>query len=369
MKTNLEQLILISRYFGRNPDYVIAGGGNTSFKNNEKLWVKASGISMADINEDGFVCLDRKKLQVILAKKYSDSPAEREQEVKEDMNKAILYPENKRPSVETSMHEIIQYPYVVHTHPTMVNGLLCSKESKATVYQLFGDEVLYIPYTDPGYTLFKAVETELKGFRIKKGKEPHIIFLENHGIFVAGESTETIQKIYADIREKLHKLMVELPRISSVYSTPDFNSFISTVQGINENTYIISYADKLTQTFVHDEESFELVAHPFTPDNIVYCKSQYLFLKQDKDLISDYLAFKDQYGYYPKIIALQGKGILALEDNKKSARIVLDVFRDMMKVSYLTQSFGGPRFLNSKQINFIDNWEIENYRRKVSKGG
>ncbi len=367
METNLKQLIRISRLYGQNPDYVIAGGGNTSYKDNERLWVKASGISMADIDEDGFVCLDRKKLQAILDNKYSDLPNIREQEVKTDLHNAILSSKNKRPSVETSMHEIIQYPFVVHTHPTLVNGLLCSKNSKSVVHQLFGDEVIYVPYTDPGYTLFKAVETELKIFRTEKRKEPNIIFLENHGVFVAGDSTESVQKIYSDIQRKLLRVLVELPGNHTVPHS--FISVINKIRDVNDSAFIVSDADELTQFFVKDEDSFKWIAKPFTPDNIVYCKSSYLFLKQGGDLALEYLAFRSRFGYYPKIIALQGKGILALEDSEKSAHIVMDVFKDMMKVSYLSQSFGGPRPLNQKQISFIDNWEVENYRRKISKGG
>jgi rhamnose utilization protein RhaD (predicted bifunctional aldolase and dehydrogenase) len=368
METNLKQLIWISRYFGRNPDYVIAGGGNTSFKDDEKLWVKASGISMADIDENGFVCLDRKKLQIISTKKYSNYPDEREQEVKEDMNKAILYPENKRPSVETSMHEMIQYTYVVHTHPALINGLLCSEKSKSIVSQLFGDEVLYVPYTDPGYTLFKAVETELKMFRAEKGKEPNIIFLENHGVFVAEDSISGIHEIYSEIEEKLNKEIIELPESHEVYDILRLRSPTNVLKGFNSSIHIFPYSDELTEYFIKDENRFKLVSKPFTPDNIVYCKSNYLFVNDESNLIQEYTLFNDKFGYYPKIIGVRGKGILALEENEKSAQIVLDVFKDMMKVSYFTQSFGGPRPLNQQQIKFIDNWEVENYRRKVSKG-
>jgi NAD(P)-dependent dehydrogenase (short-subunit alcohol dehydrogenase family) len=37
-----------------------------------------------------------------------------------------------------------------------------------------------------------------------------------------------------------------------------------------------------------------------------------------------------------------------------------------MKVSFLSESFGGPRFLSPKDISFIDAWEVENYRRAVA---
>ena len=58
----VQQLIEISRHYGVDSRFVIAGGGNTSYKNAEKLWVKASGSSLATITEEGFAVLDRAKL-------------------------------------------------------------------------------------------------------------------------------------------------------------------------------------------------------------------------------------------------------------------------------------------------------------------
>ena len=49
----IQQLIEISQFYGRDNRFVIAGGGNTSYKNNEKIWVKASGSSLATITEAG----------------------------------------------------------------------------------------------------------------------------------------------------------------------------------------------------------------------------------------------------------------------------------------------------------------------------
>ena len=73
----IEQLIEISRKYGRDSRYVIAGGGNTSYKNADKLWVKASGCALATITEDGFAVLDRKKLNVIPEKTYPADTAAR----------------------------------------------------------------------------------------------------------------------------------------------------------------------------------------------------------------------------------------------------------------------------------------------------
>src|SRR5664280_2499719 len=121
MKPEINELIEISKYYGENKEYVIAGGGNTSFKDNETIWIKASGKALAEMNEEGLVALSREKLHIISTGTYSDDSVAREEQVKEDLFRSIIGPgNNKRPSVETSLHEIIQYKFVVHLHPCLL---------------------------------------------------------------------------------------------------------------------------------------------------------------------------------------------------------------------------------------------------------
>ena len=107
--SEIEELIEISRHYGNDPAYVIAGGGNTSFKDDERIWIKASGIPLAGIGEGGFVCLSRQKLGEMEESAYSEDSVLREEQVKSDMQRAIISPENLRPSVETSLHNLIDY--------------------------------------------------------------------------------------------------------------------------------------------------------------------------------------------------------------------------------------------------------------------
>ena len=107
----LANLVEISNFFGKQKEYVIAGGGNTSYKNDKYIWIKASGTSLATLDENGFVQLDREKLKKVSKGSYSENPFERERQVKEDLNDAIVNKEaGLRPSVETSMHDLIGYP-------------------------------------------------------------------------------------------------------------------------------------------------------------------------------------------------------------------------------------------------------------------
>ena len=45
----LNNLVAMSHKYGADPAFVLAGGGNTSFKTDDELYVKGSGSSLATI--------------------------------------------------------------------------------------------------------------------------------------------------------------------------------------------------------------------------------------------------------------------------------------------------------------------------------
>ena len=372
----IQELIEISRFYGKDSRFVIAGGGNTSYKNEEKIWVKASGSSLATITEDGFAVLDRIKLNILSERVYSDNATEREEQVKNDLAAATLT-KGKRPSVETSMHNAIAFSFVVHLHPTLVNGLMCGNDAEKDLLKLFGNKVLYIPYTDPGYVLFKKVEDSIKVYRSEFSEEPAIIWLQNHGIFVAANSISEIKEIYASIIYTLEKAIKKpIPTearatCSCTEQTVPAIRMILSKQGLKT---LKVRKNALVKHFYDSSDNYSAISRPFTPDAIVYCKSNYIFINQDepeaiiKNASETIPAFTAKFGYQPKVILIKGIGIVAVGDNSAQCDIILDVFEDAMKIAWLAQSFGGQHPMTQQQIDFIDNWEVENYRRSVAAG-
>jgi rhamnose utilization protein RhaD (predicted bifunctional aldolase and dehydrogenase)/NAD(P)-dependent dehydrogenase (short-subunit alcohol dehydrogenase family) len=372
----IAELIEISRFFGSDKDYVIAGGGNTSYKNEKDIWVKASGTSLGDITAEGFAILDRSQLKKIYTKKYSDESIEREAEVKADLYKACLPDVTVRPSVETSLHELINYPFVVHTHPTLVNAITCSNTAEKTIRMLFGDTVLFVPFVDPGYVLFTKVHEFLLEWRKRNLYDPHVIFLQNHGVFVAADTVEEIKATYSQIDSVIKQRISYYPEIQNADIPQDIVKLMPALRMLfsKEGIKVARIRNNtLIQQFVKDEKEFKSVALPFTPDQIVYCKARALYLEQTspEDIIRECENKIDSYltksGYMPKMLGVKGYGIIAFEDSIKSVDTMLDVFEDWMKISYMTRNFGGPHFMSERDINFIDNWEVENYRRQVAK--
>lgn len=370
----IEDLIAISRKFGQDSRFVIAGGGNTSYKDENRLWVKASGHALATITEDGFAVLDRTLLNEMGEKAYNEDTAIREEQVKNDLAVACVT-KDRRPSVETSLHNCMGFAFVVHLHPTLVNGLMCSANAEAVCGEIF-PEALYIEYTDPGYTLFKKVYDRINAYKVANGKEPQVIFLQNHGIFVGGDTTAEIEGIYSEILGKLEAKVAALPEGGSEVS-PTVTDVIPAIRQMLSRSGRGLKTLKVTKNALVDyflDGSREKIAAPFTPDIIVYCKSAYIFidaesdeeiLKQAEEKIE---AFAAEKGYTPKVLLIKGVGLVAVGDNFKNAQIITDVFTDAMKVAFYAQSFGGEHPMEKAWIDFIDNWEVENYRRKVAAG-
>lgn len=384
----IEDLIAISRKFGQDSRFVIAGGGNTSYKDENRLWVKASGHALATITEDGFAVLDRALLNEMGEKAYNEDTAIREEQVKNDLSVACIT-KDRRPSVETSLHNCMGFAFVVHLHPTLVNGLMCSVNAEAACKEIFPD-ALYIEYTDPGYTLFKKVYDRIKAYKAEKGKEPQVIFLQNHGIFVGGDTTAEIEGIYSEVLGKLEAKVAALPEGDTAVSetvtdvVPAIRQMLSRsgrgfkTLKVTKNALVDFFIDGCSVTSTGSvtdcpgKSGFDKIAKPFTPDIIVYCKSSYIFIEAESDeeilkqAEEEIEAFVSGKGYTPKVLLIKGIGLIAVGDSSRNAQTITDVFTDAMKVAFYAQSFGGEHPMERAWIDFIDNWEVENYRRKVA---
>ncbi len=197
---HLQALVGLSRDLGR-PDqgYVILGEGNTAAREDEAhFWVKASGFSLNHIGPDGFVRVAFAPLLAAL-----DGPAD-DALAAAALQEAKANPDAPRPSVETFLHALAiaegGAEFVGHTHPAIVNRVLCSRLAEEAVSgRLFPDEIvscgrrsLYLPYCDPGLTLAAHFRDGLREFIATEGEPPRVILIQNHGLIVMGQTPSEI---------------------------------------------------------------------------------------------------------------------------------------------------------------------------------
>ncbi len=379
MKPEIQELIEISRFYGQKKDFVIAGGGNTSFKDENHIYIKASGSSLATIDESGFAQLDRKMLDSISKKRYSDEAMLRENQIKQDLLNSRVYPEKgQRPSVETSLHDLMAFRFVVHTHSTKVNGLMCGKDAEKRTTILFGDEVVFVPYVDPGYILFKEVQSRVNAYRKRTGIEPQIILLQNHGIFVAADSTDEIQKLYDKVIDKLAAAIGKIPELINLPIDPVASKVIPAIRmmlSANGLKTLKVVNNSYYELFLSSEAEYQKIASPFIPDGIVYCNSSFLYAEfnGDTDALLNELSTKIEtyiktQPKTPKIICIKGIGCVLASDNALGAATLEDVMNDTCLVSLYSEKFGGQSPMTPVQVQFIDTWEVEQYRLALSMG-
>jgi len=372
----MKALIDVSNRYGRQSDYVIAGGGNTSYKNAQVLAVKGSGQALANIKDSGFVRMDRAALAAVWTKTFPAATDEREKQVLECLMAARLVgEEHKRPSVETLLHDLLPFAYVVHTHPTLVNALTCGQEGKAAFDRLFATEAVWIPLVDPGYILANVVKQALEAFQTKHGQVPKIIFMQNHGIVVAGDTPADIDATYESILGKLSAQVTE--RASLVPLPVDATTEAEFLKALvpaakkalgSQELWLVRVAGKTVLDFAATERGFAPLSSAFTPDHIVYMGVSPVRVDVAADLERAFDEYRAQYGKPPQVVLAKGLGAFCLGTSEKTAGQAHALFLDAVKIAVASGSFGGPLFMTTAAIDFIRNWEVEAFRSQVSGG-
>jgi rhamnose utilization protein RhaD (predicted bifunctional aldolase and dehydrogenase) len=364
-------LVELSRRYGAAGRYVLAGGGNTSWKNATDLYVKASGHSLDGIGPEGFVRMRAPALAAVLTADYPAESAAREAAVLADLE-AAKYPgeEAKRPSVETLLHGLFPFRFVVHTHPALVNGLTCSAEGEAGVRRLFGPDPLWIPVTDPGYVLALAVKKAIDA-RLAAGRSfPQVVYLQNHGVFVAADSVREIDEIYAALMARLEAEVAVDPADLAPAALADpaaaaaWEAAIAAVYGLSAAVLPVATADLSRLMAAGAAEA--ALEYAFTPDHIVYFGYKPLYLRSPAELAAAVAAYESDDGRKPRIVVAHGLGAFACAATAKAAATARALFLDDLAIAAYTRSFGGHRFMPRANIEFIRHWEAEKYRSAVS---
>jgi len=111
---------------------------------------------------------------------------------------------SQRPSVEALFHAwLLTLPgveFAAHTHAPAVTSVLCSPRAREfAAKRILPDEIVccdvesvFVPYTDPGLRLARAVRRKTEAFIAKHGRPPRVVLLENHGLITLGRTPDGV---------------------------------------------------------------------------------------------------------------------------------------------------------------------------------
>lgn len=365
---NLAALTAMSNKYGANPEYVLAGGGNTSFKSADRLWIKGSGTALATIRPEDFVVLERDLLARMWTADYPAEEAEREAAVLQDMMDARVKGETRRPSVETLLHDLFPQKYILHVHPAIVNGITCSTQGAVAMKRLFPDAV-WVDACKPGYILALECKKEMDAYKAQTGKDCNLLFLQNHGIFFAGETTQELDVLAEGVMAKLAEAITYQPQLEE---QPYDVERVVAISPVLRALYGDGQPATVKFTVNPEILAYDPTTQSLSPDHIVYAKAKQLILPEGVDaegVRAAFDAFVAENGYKPKIAFAQGLGMFSCGMTMKEAVTAQTVMLDAIKVVAYTKSFGGVSPMPEFLIDFIVNWEVESYRSKVSLAG
>ena len=158
----LDGLVHLSNLLGRETRLVQPGGGNTSIKMKvpgpdggevEALLVKGSGTDLRTITRGGFTRLSLPRLAPLgVIDQMTDAEMMR-------FMAGCMLAEGPAPSVETPLHSLLPHRVIAHTHDIATMSLTNVPDGTAErlVREIFDGQVVYVPYSRPGFPLARAV--------------------------------------------------------------------------------------------------------------------------------------------------------------------------------------------------------------------
>jgi NAD(P)-dependent dehydrogenase (short-subunit alcohol dehydrogenase family)/rhamnose utilization protein RhaD (predicted bifunctional aldolase and dehydrogenase) len=308
----------------------------------------------------------------------------------------------RRPSVEVLFHAFLPDRFVLHTHPPAMNAVTCNSDGAALAARLFGDEALWVPYTNPGLPLARAIVEARRAFVARTGRPaPPVTLMQNHGIIVAADAPSRIEERSAWLMETVRTAMAsgaaatasvdveEGPLAEAAPADMDADRARALVDVIGPSLRGLLAGDDAFRVVTFDDAPLAaaftatpagrgvVVGGPLTPDQIVYTGSWPLLLElppeMDPDDVAPLLrerlaAHALSHGSRPIVVVVPGLGLFAAGNTWDQASTARHVYLDSLRVASGAIALGGVRALADGERTFIEAWEAEAYRKGVAAG-
>ena len=378
--------IYTTHLLGRNPKLVLHGGGNSSVKSVGKnlykkdvnlIYVKGSGWDMSNLNELGMPGLELNPLlETIKLYELNDN------DMVNLLRSNLINANAPNPSVETLLHASLPFKFVDHTHSNAFLRILNQPNSQAIIKKIFGNKLGIVPYIMPGFSLAKEC------FKVfKKDEKVEGLALINHGIFTFGntakQSYERMINFVSDVENYISKNKIKL----KTHITKSKINVSDIVLSIRKS--FSSYSNKRWILKFHNDNDDRSIAStqnlnnllnkgPVTPDHVIRIKSKILFISKNKYLkideeIKKYcLSYKKYFlknknfvnnckitDPLPRIIVLEGIGIVSSGKKLKDQKISYDVFKSMASSVLDAERIGRFKSIVERDIFKMEYWPLE----------
>ena len=381
--------IYTSRLLGREPSLVLHGGGNTSVKVVERdlvgreetiLYVKGSGGDLAKIDDAGFAPVRMDHL-LALAKLPALSDPQMVNELRTHMTRASA----PTPSVEAILHALLPFAYVDHTHADAIVTLTNSPGGEERVREVFGDDLVVIPYVMPGFDLARACAE-----RFPAAATPRTVgmVLMNHGIFSFGATArEAYDRMIALVTRAEEHLAAKrawsLPPPAPAARAPFARREVASLRAAVSRAagfpaLLAVHDDDRSLAFARRADAATLTQQgPATPDHVIRTKRVPLLGRDVEGYVAAYRAYFEEHAPRareaktmldpaPRVVVDPELGVATVGRSAKDAAIVFDVYAHTMDIVERAALLGGWRALPAKELFDVEYWDLEQAKLRAA---
>ncbi|HEY4161955.1 MAG TPA: class II aldolase/adducin family protein [Dongiaceae bacterium] len=333
----LDDLRRLSARIGKNILLVQGGGGNTSVKIDDVLWVKASGAWLADAEaRDIFVPVQLSGARRAIAAGSDHMP------VVESFTGKL------RASIETSLHALMPHRVIVHVHAVNTVAWAVRTDGRGELAErLNGLAWRHLPYHRPGLPLCQAVAQEMASERMD------VLILGNHGLLVGAEDCDAAEALLEDVERRLAVALRAAPKANA----PILRRLCSGTEYRPADT-------DLAHGLATSECNLELVtAGSLYPDHVVFLGPALPKIKAGETLDAAMARETDKGLAPPVALLVPDVGAIIRIDASEGAKVMLACLG--LVVERLPEQ-ATIAYLPATEERMLLNWNAEHYRKQMT---
>jgi rhamnulose-1-phosphate aldolase/alcohol dehydrogenase len=406
----VDRLVYRSNKLGEDLTLTNTGGGNTSAKlietdplteeRVEVLWLKGSGGDLRTAKRDGFASLYLDKVRAMKAR-YLDSAERGPKTPIEDtmypMYSHCVFNLNPRAcSIDTPLHTFVPFKHVDHLHPNAVIAIAASVDQEKLTKEIYGDDVIYIPWQRPGFDIGLKIEQLIKDHPKARG-----ILLGHHGMSSWNDHDKSCYETALEIIDRAARYIEAHDKGDQTFggqkharlSDADRQSLQAKIVPFLRGQISVSRRfvgtmqdDEKMLRFVNSNDGPRLAALGTScPDHFLRTKIKPLFVDWDpasgnldqlKASISEGLIQyrKDYQAYYdkckrpdspamrdpnPTVVLIPGLGMIAWGKNKSESRVTAEFYNCAIEVMRGAEAIDRYEAMDQQEAFDIEYWSLE----------
>ena len=408
--SELDRLVYRSNKLGEDLTLTNTGGGNTSAKLIEKdpltnqsvevLWIKGSGGDLRTARRDGFASLYLDRVRAMKSR-YLDDPERGPKTRVEDemyaMYSHCVFNLNPRAcSIDTPLHTFVPYRHVDHLHPNAVIAIAASVNQERLCKEIYGDEVIYVPWQRPGFDIGLLIESLIKDNPQARG-----VLLGHHGMSSWSNDDKTCYETALEIIDRAADYIETRDRGERTFGGPKHQPLDATererilVELLPWLRGQVSREKRFVATIQSDEKMIRFVSSvdgprlaalgTSCPDHFLRTKIKPLFvnwnpesgdiasLKQSiqEGLIEYRKGYEDYYNRCrrsdspvmrdanPTVVLIPGLGMIAWGKNKSESRVTAEFYNCAIEVMRGAEAIDQYEAMDEQEAFDIEYWSLE----------